>query len=45
MAILKTYSNITNQEVLDQNDLESIDILFEEELINYDFGTIKISSI
>jgi len=39
-VFLKTYSNITNKEVLDQNDLESIDILFEEELSSYDFGSV-----
>tara|TARA_B100001250_G_scaffold374880_1_gene362031 strand:+ start:93 stop:1211 length:1119 start_codon:yes stop_codon:yes gene_type:complete len=45
-VFLKTYSNITNVEVLDQNDLESIDILFEEELSSYveggliDFGSV-----
>jgi len=39
-VFLKTYSNITNAEVLDQNDLESIDILFEEELSSYDFGSV-----
>ena len=38
---LKTYSNISDKEILDQNDLESIDILFEEELSNYDFGSVK----
>ena len=38
---LKTYSNITNAKVLDKNDLESIDILFEEELSSYDFGSVK----
>ena len=41
---LKTYSNITNSEVLDKNDLESIDILFEEELSSYDFGSVINSS-
>ena len=41
---LNTYSNISNTEILDQNDLESIDILFEEELSKYTFGNITHSS-
>ena len=41
---LNTYSNISNTGILDQNDLESIDILFEEELTKYTFGNITHSS-
>ena len=41
---LKTYSNISNTEILDQNDLESINILFEEELANYDLGNVVSSA-
>jgi len=43
--ILDTYSNISNTDIIDQNDLESINILFEEETFKYDFGSIVNSNL
>ena len=43
--ILETFSNINNTEILDENDLESVNILFEEETFKYDFGTIVNSNL
>ena len=43
--ILDTYSNISNTDIIDQNDLESINILFEEETFKYDFGSIINSNL